>query len=137
MEREFLQALAKAKLADAEFLFQDGRHSNAYYLFGYAAEIAIKVRISLSFRAATIPDKKFVNELYVHDLNKLLGLAGLSQELKAARAVSPLFDSYWSAVSDWSEGSRYDIVDPFTSTAMRNAMVDADQGVFTWLQQRW
>ena len=49
LQRTELQAIANAKLQDAELLFQNGRHSNAYYLFGYAAEIAIKSRISRLF----------------------------------------------------------------------------------------
>ncbi|GLS28786.1 HEPN domain-containing protein [Neomesorhizobium albiziae] len=137
MERAVLQALAKAKLRDAELLFQNERYSNAYYLFGYAVEIAIKSRISSVFRPDTIPDRKFVQDIYSHDLNKLIALAGLSAELTESRAASPVFDGHWSAVSDWNESSRYDMIDVFAATAMRNAMVDADQGIFRWLQERW
>jgi hypothetical protein len=137
MERGFLQAIADAKMDDAELLFQNERYSNAYYLFGYAAEIAIKSRISGLFRQDTIPDKKLVNDIYSHDLNKLIGLAGLATELAAGRAASPVFDGHWSTVSDWGEGSRYDMIDVFEATAMRNAMVDVDQGVFRWLRDRW
>jgi hypothetical protein len=137
MERGFLQAVASAKMNDAELLFQNDRFSNAYYLFGYAAEIAIKSRISRLFRQDTIPDKKLVNDIYSHDLNKLIGLAGLTAELAASRAASPIFDGHWSTVSDWGEASRYDMIDVFEATAMRNAMVDADQGVFGWLRERW
>lgn len=137
LERATLQAIANAKLRDAEFLFQNERFSNAYYLFGYAAEIAIKSRISRLFRPDTIPDKKFVQDIYSHDLNKLIALAGLSAELTESRAASPVFDGHWSAVSDWNEASRYDMIDVFEATAMRNAMVDEEQGIFRWLQERW
>ncbi|MER8975675.1 MULTISPECIES: hypothetical protein [unclassified Mesorhizobium] len=137
LERATLQAIANAKLQDAEFLFQNERFSNAYYLFGYAAEIAIKSRISRLFRPDTIPDKKFVQDIYSHDLNKLIALAGLSVELAESRAASPVFDGHWSAVSDWNEASRYDIIDVFEATAMRNAMVDEEQGIIRWLRERW
>ncbi|MEI9407705.1 MULTISPECIES: hypothetical protein [Mesorhizobium] len=137
LERSVLQAIANAKLYDAEFLFQNERYSNAYYLFGYAAEIAIKSRISRLFRSDAIPDKKFVQDIYSHDLNRLIALAGLSADLTESRTASPVFDGHWSAVSDWNEASRYDMIDVFEATAMRNAMVDEEQGIFRWLQERW
>ncbi len=137
MERHLLQTIAQGKLNDAELLFRNDRFSNAYYLFGYAAEIAIKSRISRLFRQDTIPDKKLVNEIYSHDLNKLIGLAGLNAELSARRAASPAFDGHWSTVSDWAEASRYDMIDVFEATAMRNAMVDESEGIFGWLRERW
>ncbi|MES0196309.1 hypothetical protein [Mesorhizobium sp. M0011] len=118
-------------------MFQNERYSNAYYLFGYAAEIAIKSRISRLFQPDTIPDKKFVQDIYSHDLNRLVALAGLSVDLTESRTASPVFDSHWSAVSDWNEASRYDMIDVFEATAMRNAMVDEEQGIFRWLQDRW
>ncbi|MER9435089.1 hypothetical protein [Mesorhizobium sp. M0618] len=137
LERTALQAIANAKLQDAELLFQNERYSNAYYLFGYAAEIAIKSRISRLFQPDTIPDKKFVQDFYSHDLNRLVALAGLSVDLTESRTASPVFDGHWSAVSDWNEASRYDMIDVFEATAMRNAMVDEEQGIFRWLQDRW
>lgn len=137
LARQDLQSLAAGKLNDAELLFQNQRHSNSYYLFGYAAEIAIKARIARLFAPETIPDRKLVNDIYSHDLNKLTGLAGLTQELAAKRQSSPPFDGHWSTVADWSEQSRYDMIDVFLSTAMRNAMIDGEEGVFRWLQDRW
>ena len=137
MEREFLQQLAVAKLDDAELLFHSGRYSNAYYLFGYAAEIALKARIARLFQADTIPDRRFVNDIYTHDLNRLVELAGLTAELTAARKSSPVLDRFCSTVFDWNERSRYDMIDVSNATAMRNAMLDGNQGVFGWLRERW
>ena len=137
MERGLLQSISQTKLSDAEFLFQNERYSNAYYLFGYAAEIAIKARIAVRFRPETIPDKNFVNAVYSHNLNSLIGLAGLLEDLNSARKASLEFDSHWSTVSDWNESVRYDVVDVFLSASMRNAMMDRDNGVFEWLQARW
>jgi hypothetical protein len=137
MDRNTLRALAISKRNDAELLFQNARHSNAYYLFGYAVEIAIKARISRLFRAETLPDRKLVNATYTHNLNDLIGTAGLAEELRNRRNGSPAFDSHWSTVADWNETTRYDIIDVFTSTAMRNAMMDGSEGVFQWLQQHW
>jgi hypothetical protein len=137
LHRSDLQLLAQAKLDDAELLFQHQRFSNAYYLFGYAAEIAIKARISRIFMPETIPDRRLVNDVYSHDLGKLIGLAGLAVELDKRRKVSAVFEGHWSAVSTWSEQTRYDMIDAFTATALRNAMMDENEGVFGWLQNFW
>ncbi|MDP3896922.1 MAG: hypothetical protein Q8Q62_09625 [Mesorhizobium sp.] len=137
MHRSVLQAIAIEKLNDAELLFSNARYSNSYYLFGYAAEIAIKARIAGMFLPDTIPDRKFVAAVYSHNLNDLIGLAGLSGDIKASRDASQIFDGHWATVADWNESAGYDVIDIFRSTAMRNAMMDEANGVFGWLQQRW
>ena len=138
LHRRDLQKLAVAKADDAELLFQNGRYSNAYYLFGYAAEMALKARIAgMAFAAEAIPDKRFVNDVYTHDLNKLAQLAGLAQLIRAMREAEPVFDANWATVSEWTEQSRYEVIDVFLSTAMRSAMVEGEFGVFQWLQNNW
>lgn len=136
MDRATLQSIALEKAQDAELLFQNRRYSNSYYLFGYAAEIAIKARIALRFKGEAIPDRKLVNAVHTHDLNNLIALAGLTGDLQAARQ-SVLFDSHWAAVSNWTEAARYDVIDVSLATAMRDAMMDERAGLFQWLQQRW
>ena len=137
MDRVALQIMAQAKLDDAELLFAHGRFSNSYYLFGYAAELAIKARIAPLFRADTIPDRKLVLDVYSHDLNKLIGVAGLTDELLVDLKKSQRFADNWSTVSSWTEASRYAIVDPNSSAEMRTAMMNAEEGVFRWLRARW
>ena len=137
MERTVLRAIALSKYDDAELLFQRGRFSNAYYLFGYAAEIAIKARIAQEFRPDTIPDKKFVNDIHSHDLAKLIRLAGLTTDLAGARGRSPEFDGNWATILGWEEISRYAIVDELRATRMCDAMADEEHGVFRWLQNYW
>jgi hypothetical protein len=137
MERATLQVIAQSKYDDAELLFKNGRFSNAYYLFGYAAEIAIKARIAQKFQPDTIPDKRFVNDIYSHDLTKLIALAGLTAELAEARRLSAEFDDNWATVVRWEETSRYDMIGEPRAAAMRSAMADEEHGVFRWLQNIW
>lgn len=132
-----LQGIANAKIDDAQLLFENRRYSNSYYLFGFGVEIAIKARIARVFQAETIPDRKFVLDIYTHDLDKLISLAQLASELAEARKRSPQFDAYWSTISDWSEQSRYDMVDVFRATAMKNAVLDPEQGILRWLRYHW
>lgn len=135
--RDDLRALATSKVNDAILLFRAARYSNSYYLFGYGAELALKARIARVFSGETIPDRKFVNDIHTHDLDRLVALAGLKELLEEARNASPLLDANWSSVSDWSEETRYDIVDVFRATAMHDAMIGAKDGVFEWLQNNW
>jgi HEPN domain-containing protein len=137
MHRDELQRIAIEKYEDAEILFSRGRHSNSYYLFGYAAEVALKARLSRVFTADTIPDKKFVSDIYTHDLKRLIALSGLAEHLESERKREPQFDAYWSTVTGWSESVRYDIVDASRATAMRNAMTNEVRGVFQWLTKHW
>src|SRR5258708_24343248 len=73
-----LEALAETRLQDAILLFREGRASSAYYLAGYAVELALKACVAKAFQPNAIPDKAFVNEIYTHSLEKLLSTAGLS-----------------------------------------------------------
>jgi hypothetical protein len=137
LHRADLQAIALAKYKDAELLFANRRYSNSYYLFGYAVEIGLKARIARSFLPETIPDRRFVSDIFQHDLTKLVGLAGLSGELAEERKRSNVFDGHWATVSSWSEQSRYDMIDEFLATAMKVAMTDQSEGIFAWLQRHW
>ena len=124
-------------MADAALLFDHGRYSNAYYLFGYGVELGLKASIARVFLAQTIPDKKLVQSIYVHDLGELLGLSGLRPALLERSKAEPEFTANWATVSGWSEESRYTMVDEFTSTAMQRAMLEPKSGVFPWLQANW
>lgn len=135
--RADLQTLAVAKVNDAELLFQNGRYSNAYYLFGYGVELGLKARIARAFVAEAIPDKRLVSDTYSHDLTKLAGLAQLTDIIAKRRQESVRFAANWATVVEWSEESRYEEIDMFTATDMRNAMVAVDDGVFPWLQRNW
>jgi hypothetical protein len=132
-----LKSLAQMRFDDAFFLSTQQRHSVAYYLAGYAIECALKAIIAQSFRSGVIPDKRLVNELYTHDLVKLVGLAGLSAELRVAQGASPAFQANWGIVSGWTEAARYELIDPFTSTRMIGAVGELDDGVLEWLKKLW
>lgn len=136
-KRADLQANAEAKLADATMLLQNKRYSNAYYLAGYAVELALKACVALQFGAQTIPDKKFVNDLYCHDLKRLVTLAGLSTELQEAQDANEEFQASWALVAQWEEGSRYDLQDAISAQRLIDAISNPQTGVFQWIKQHW
>jgi HEPN domain-containing protein len=131
-----LQAIALAKLEDAQLLLDAGRYSNAYYLAGYAVEVGLKAAIAKQFLAGVIPDRAFVNNVHTHDLSKLLGLAGLSEALAIAQKA-PQFAANWLVTSQWSEASRYEMIDVFRARELVAAVGDEGTGVFQWLKPHW
>lgn len=92
-----LETLSEMRLADALELFKSGRYSAAYYLSGYAVELGIKACIAKVFHANTIPDKAFVNAIYSHKLDELLGLAGLKKLLQDDMINDPDLSAAWAS----------------------------------------
>jgi HEPN domain-containing protein len=107
MTRADLQKLADEKLSDAQILFNAKSWSNAYYLAGYTVELAIKACIAKSFKADTIPDKALVDKTYSHELQKLIGTAGLTAELQKQEQANQDFRTAWALVNQWSPADRY------------------------------
>lgn len=137
IHRSELVRLAEEKAADALLLLQHGRHSNAYYLAGYAVEIGLKAVIAREFQAETLPDKSFVNKVYVHRIIDLVRLAGLESDLNQRLSTDPAFSKTWSIVENWSEGTRYAIIDVAAATAMVDAVQDSSGGILPWLRTFW
>jgi len=138
IKRTDLHALAKAKLDDAKLLLANRRYSNAYYLAGYAVELALKATIAKQIAAETLPDKKMIEETYRgHDLQKLAGIAGLYTEMKSEQDANPDFAANWAIVTEWEEKVRYETVDPYTAQTFIQAIDDPTHGVLPWIKARW
>jgi hypothetical protein len=58
-----LQQLAELRLMDAVLLHENARYSSAYYLSGYAVELALKACIARQIVQNMIPDRGFVNAM--------------------------------------------------------------------------
>ncbi|WP_165933591.1 hypothetical protein [Aquabacter spiritensis] len=137
LKKSDLEKLAQSKADDAQLLFLNGRYSNAYYLGGYAAEFGIKACIASRIEANTIPDKKFIDKIFVHDLGVLIGVAGLQSELKGQENADQFFHANWGIVSKWSEQRRYDVVDRSTTQFFLEALINPDHGVLPWIKRYW
>ncbi len=116
LTRTDLQALASMRLNDAALLLRAGCCSSAYYLAGYAVELALKACISKAFQPDTIPDKAFVNEIYTHSLETLLGAAGLKRQFNLDSKTDPSLAAAWGIASKWTESSRYALWDSFAAS---------------------
>jgi|SRR3954451_21529081 HEPN domain-containing protein len=137
LRRTDLQAIANAKLADAELLVANRRYSNAYYLAGYAVEIGLKACIARQFSSEAIPDKNFVNAIFSHKLRDLVSLAGLAKELKDNEAANPAFAANWALVNEWVPDVRYQDIDPYTAQVLVQAVGESNSGVLPWIHTYW
>jgi HEPN domain len=134
--RADLQRLAEEKLADAKHLLADGRWANAYYLAGYAVELALKACIAKTFKAETIPDKALVNATYSHNFTNLVGTAELTADLNN-RKTAQAFEINWGVVVQWSEESRYESKGEQEAKDLIAAIEDATDGVLVWIKAHW
>jgi hypothetical protein len=100
-------------------------------------EIGLKAVIAGEFQSETLPDRRFVAKIFVHTINELSGLAGLTAELQNRRQSDPRFDSNWAVVANWSEEIRYEDVDSIRANAMLNAILHRRSGVLPWLRTFW
>ncbi len=140
--RKKLRILAKERLLDAKALLGRRRYGGAYYLNGYAVELALKSRILTHFGESDVvfgigPAKTQFSEYRIHDLVALVKLGNLTAELAEAESESPEFSTCWSIAKDWKETSRYELIDPDKAKAIYNSVSDPTNGVFKWIQKHW
>jgi hypothetical protein len=83
-----------------------------------------------------MPDKDMLRDLFVHDLNKLVTLAGLRGALSDQRRLDE-FDANWTILEAWRPESRYEIVQEAQSRAMLEAVTNEENGVLTWIKANW
>lgn len=137
LNKNDLQRLAEIRLEDAVLLWHNKKASSAYYLAGYAVELALKACAAKLFQDNAIPDKNLVNALYTHSLEQLMTTSGLLPELKAAIKADSEFGANWGIVTKWNEASRYEFWDPMAAASLIGAIIDKDHGVFPWVKSHW
>lgn len=138
MNRFDLQKMAEERVADATALLEARRFQAAYYLCGYAIEFALKACIARKIREFDFPDRKLANDSYVHDLTKLLKVAGIDGLLQEEEGRNHDFATNWAIVKDWSEASRYNVsIGPAKASVFFIAVTDESNGVLSWLKQWW
>ena len=105
LTRRELQKISRARLKDAEALFQTRRYDGSIYLCGYAVEIGLKNRICKTLGWSGYPSTKgeFQNfqSFKTHNLDVLLSLSGMEARIKVN------FLAAWSAVAEWDPEARY------------------------------
>jgi hypothetical protein len=137
MTQKLLQDLCKFRMEECKTLLDNKYFSGSYYLGGYSIECALKACLAKLFNAGEIPDKKFVMDIYTHDLKSLIKLAGLEGDRAAKESTDNDFSINWAIVKDWNEGARYKEWTEAQAKELYDAITNAKGGVLSWIQQYW
>src|SRR5262249_40879370 len=123
---------------DAKALLKSKRWAGAYYLASYAVECGLKSCIIVYLmKTDAFPDKRFSEQCWTHDLERLLGLAGLRSALVTDLAADVDLAEYWGVVREWKEMSRYFLTPKTKAKKMVAAVADSKHGVLSWIKHRW
>ena len=132
MNRLKFQKLAELRLEEAGSLLNSGYYSGAYYLCGYVIECALKACIAKQTKEHDFPPKN-VNKIYTHNLENLIENVGLKEDIKK----DDILLKNWTLVKDWTEESRYKIVDKNSARDLFAAVTNENKGILGWLKQHW
>jgi HEPN domain-containing protein len=136
--RAEFQELAGVRLEEAKSLLDLGKWGGAYYLAGYAIELALKACIIKALMATdAFPDKEFSKNCYTHTIEKLVGLAKLVDARQTAMYADPDLRANWAVARDWSEEKRYHQIDKVEAEAFYTAIADGAHGVLPWIKTQW
>jgi HEPN domain-containing protein len=138
VNRQDFHELSELRLAEAKALLDSGHYDGAYYLAGYAIECALKACIAKQTRQFDFPpDRQFLQDVYTHDLDRLVHGAGLDRALRMEVARNTQFGLAWITVKDWKETSRYERKTQRQAENLYNAISNPVNGVLIWLQRIW
>jgi len=138
MNRRDFQKLAQIRLNEAVALFKNGCFSGAYYLAGYAIECGLKACIAKKTRQYDFPpDRRTIEGVYTHDLERLVKSAGLDLALDEDLRSNKKLAQCWAVVKDWSEQSRYEEKDRQMTADLLDAIAGCPDGVLQWIKRRW
>ncbi len=138
MNKADLENLVEIRITEAKVLLDSGHYHGAYYLAGYALECALKACIARKVKKYDFPDKMLANASYTHNLDQLIGVAGLKQELSLQEAKDTEFKVNWAVAKDWSESARYEYcIEKKIAQDLLSAITDSTSGVLEWLKKYW
>ena len=137
MNRDDFKELARIRIRESKTLLNDGKHSGAYYLAGYAVECAIKACISKLTNRYDFPDKHFANKVYSHNLEDLISAAGLKLKLQNEIKTNKNFAANWSTVKDWNEKSRYEVKSKIQARDLYQSITSKTNGILKWIRGYW
>jgi HEPN domain-containing protein len=138
MNREGLQLISRQRRREAAVLLRAGLFAGAYYLAGYSVECALKASIAQRTKRHDFPDRGLAIQAWTHDLQRLIGLAGMWEELQQDIASTPALRLNWTIVRDWSEAARYDAtITEAKARELYAACTQRQTGLLSWIRRRW
>ena len=132
-----LKELAELRLKEAQALFDAGLYDGCVYLCGYVVELALKVRVCKALNVGDYPEFEIPNAFRTRNFDHLKLLAGLRKEIAGG---NPALLANWSTAIEWKPEWRYlpaGSSNRAKAEKILNAVKEAPNGVFTWLQARW
>ena len=138
LNRDRLRQLCDSRLEEAKVLLDNKLWTGAYYLTGLAIECALKSCLAGAVKEFDFPDKSFVNQMYVHNLEQLFRLNGvLWTQLQMDMTTDTKLALNWSTVKDWDDSKRYNVVEELAAKSLYDAAIEATSGVLEWIRRRW
>jgi HEPN domain-containing protein len=140
VDRAYWQQLAQTRVKDAEALLNAGRWSAAYYLAGYAVECGLKACVVAYVENTpeiVFQERRFSEKCWVHDLEKLVGVADLTTVFDADIAANPELQDNWDTVKDWREDARYQQKTEAEARALYESVISHPNGVLQWIMSHW
>jgi HEPN domain-containing protein len=132
------QVLTEQRLLEAKALLDLEKWDGAYYLAGYAVELALKACIIKMLMATdAFPKKDFSKDCYTHSIVTLIKQATLDDALRFAKDADPEFHSNWATANDWNEEKRYHRINKSEAEELYDAIGDGEHGVLPWIKTRW
>lgn len=147
--RTGLIALTNQRLADADALLQTANTDAAFYIGGYAVELALKAAIcktldrddfyetDRSNRSVMYVQDKVMREFKTHNFSDLLILSGLSTKLNTAIQADAALEQAWADFKfmGWSEQSRYELGNRTAGEVVN--FVENTKTVVSWISNYW
>ncbi len=132
------QQLADVRLVEAKALLDVGLWDGAYYLAGYAVELALKARIiKVLMTTDAFPDKELSKNCYTHAIETLVLVGELGADRVARAKANSGFLLNWNAIKDWSEHKRYWRITEAEARQLYAAVAEPVDGVLTWVKTHW
>ncbi len=133
-----MRVLSKSRLEEARVLLDNKLWTGAYYMTGVAVECALKAYLAQAVQQYDFPEKKFINQVYTHNLEELVRLdAALWLELQNEVNTNVKLQTNWSTVSLWNNESRYEVIAELEATSLYAATIEPGTGVMEWIKRRW
>lgn len=137
MNRTDLQHLAEVRVEEARLLFNADKFDGAYYLAGYAVELALKACVAKLTGLHDFYDPAIAKRCFSHKPGELVAVANLLPQLQADMAADADLQANWVLACTWASTSRYEQHNRDEADALLRAITDPDHGVLQWIRTHW
>lgn len=135
--RTDLQHLAEVRIEEARALLAANMSDGAYYLAGYAVELALKACIAQLTQEHEFYDFHLAKNVFTHEPKRLVALANLRPQLDVDMQADAELEKNWVIACQWGPDSRYKTSSSAEASALIEAITDPHHGVLQWIRIHW